>query len=104
HDGLPICIGALRDGLPQRPKVLILRMRQVPVIDASGVHALRSLAARCQRKGIALVISGLQPQPRRVIAGMRRNEASGVHFTSGFEPALALARTLLEERAREAAQ
>ena len=98
-------IGALLDGLPQRPQVLILRMRQVPVIDASGVHALRSLAARCQRKGIALIISGLQPQPKRVIAGMRRNGAPGeVHFTSGFEPALALARTLLEERAREPAR
>jgi len=97
-------IGTLLDGLPQRPRVLILRMRQVPVIDASGVHALRSLAARCHRKGIALIISGLQPQPNRVIAGMRLEKSpSEVHFTSGFEPALAMARALLADKAHEPA-
>jgi len=98
-------IGNLLDGLPQKPRVLILRMRQVPVIDASGVHALRSLAARCHRKGIALIISGLQAQPNRVIAGMRLEKAPGeVYFASSFEPALAKARALLAERPRDAAR
>ncbi|WP_051322765.1 sulfate permease [Luteimonas sp. J29] len=98
-------IGNLLDGLPQKPRVLILRMRQVPVIDASGVHALRALADRCHRQGIALIISGLQPQPNRVIAGMRLEKAPGeVHFASGFEAALAKARALLADHARDAAR
>ena len=34
------------------PRVFILRMRLVPYIDASGVHALKNLAERCARRGI----------------------------------------------------
>ena len=65
----------LLDQFFEPPKVFILRMRLVPVIDASGVHALKKLAERCHRQGIALVISGLQDQPNRVIADMRLDEA-----------------------------
>lgn len=77
------------------PKVFILRMRLVPMIDASGVHALRSLADRCQRRGIVLIISGLQEQPNRVIARMDLHEPSGqLHFVSDFEHAIRLAHAL----------
>ena len=54
------------------PRVFILRMRLVPIIDASGVHALKALVQRCRQRGIVLVASGLQPQPRRVLEQMSR--------------------------------
>lgn len=41
------------------PKVFILRMRKVPVIDASGMHALREFYFRCQREGTILLLSGV---------------------------------------------
>lgn len=41
------------------PKVFILRMRKVPVIDASGMHALREFYYRCQRDGTVLLLSGV---------------------------------------------
>jgi SulP family sulfate permease len=85
----------LLDQFLQPPKVFILRMRLVPVIDASGVHALKQLAHRCHRKGIVLIISGLQEQPNRVIARMRLEEEPGeLHFTSNFERALRLAESI----------
>lgn len=84
------------------PKVFILRMRLVPVIDASGVHALENLLERCQRRGIALVISGLQPQPRKVFAKMRLHPRHGMlHIAPDFDAALAVARELIEGRATE---
>src|SRR5690606_25507862 len=58
------------DQFARAPKVFILRTRLVPMIDASGVHALQGLAGRCERRGIHLVLSGLQAQPREVLAGM----------------------------------
>jgi SulP family sulfate permease len=86
----------LLDQFLQPPKVFILRMRLVPVIDASGVHALKQLAHRCHRKGIVLIISGLQEQPNRVIARMRLEEEPGeLHFTSNFERALRLAESIV---------
>ena len=78
------------------PKVFILRMRLVPLIDASGVHALQALLERCHRRGIVLVISGLQPQPQRVIAQMQLHPREGeLHFTDNFDAALRLARKLV---------
>lgn len=78
------------------PKVFILRMRLVPVIDASGVHALEGLLERCQRRGIALVVSGLQPQPRRVLAQMRLHPREGaLHIVPDFDSALRLADGLI---------
>lgn len=78
------------------PKVFILRMRLVPVVDASGVHALEGLLERCQRRGIALVVSGLQPQPRRVLAQMRLHPREGaLHIVPDFDSALRLADDLI---------
>lgn len=42
------------------PKVFILRMRQVPMIDASGMHALKEFYLRCQKTHTQLLISGIQ--------------------------------------------
>lgn len=100
--GGPLFFGAanrldnLLDQFFEPPRVLILRMRLVPVIDASGVHALKKLAERCHRQGIVLIVSGLQAQPNRVIAKMRLEEHPGeLHFVSNFERALKLARSIV---------
>lgn len=79
----------------QPPRVLILRMAQVPIIDASGAHALQGLYQRACERGIHLVISGLQPQARRTLAGMRfGGDGHGLHFVPGYDAALDLADTL----------
>ncbi len=52
------------------PRVFILRLRQVPLIDASGVTAIGNLVARCRRQGIALIFTGLQPQPAQILHDM----------------------------------
>ena len=79
------------------PQVFILRMRLVPIIDASGVHALKTLLDRCRRRGIALIISGLQAQPRQVVRKMGLDLHEGeLHFVADFESALQLAETLVD--------
>ena len=86
----------LLDQFRVAPKVFILRMRLVPLIDASGVHALKALLERCHRRGIVLIVSGLQPQPQRVIAQMQLHPREGeLHFVSDFDAALALAQRLV---------
>ncbi|MBN8728350.1 MAG: STAS domain-containing protein [Xanthomonadales bacterium] len=85
-------LDGLLDAFRHSPRVFILRMRLVPMIDSSGVHALASLIERCRRKGIHLVISGLQPQPRQVLARMGLLPGSGeVHLVDGFDAAVELA-------------
>jgi SulP family sulfate permease len=46
-----------------KPKVRILRFRDVPLIDSTGMHAFKSFHAQCQRDKIHLIVTGLHVQP-----------------------------------------
>ena len=80
------------DQYPDAPRVFILRLRRVPLIDASGVTALEQFADRCKRRGTSLVLSGVQPQPLRILQQMqfdRRPDVLGL--AANFDAALVLA-------------
>lgn len=47
--------------------VFILRMRKVPMIDASGIHALKQFKKKCSQKGIHFLISGVQKTVRHTL-------------------------------------
>jgi len=49
---------------------LILRMRRVGNMDASGANALRTLKDTLERRGVKLLLSGLQPQPSALLEKM----------------------------------
>jgi sulfate permease, SulP family len=71
------------------PRVFIVRMRMVPLIDVSGVRALRQMIERCQRTHTRVILSGLQPQPRAILARMGLTaSAPGVEFAENFAAAL----------------
>ncbi|HXP51799.1 MAG TPA: SulP family inorganic anion transporter, partial [Bacteroidia bacterium] len=44
------------------PKVLIIRMRYVPVIDATGLHTLELVFKEAEKRGTRFIISGIQPE------------------------------------------
>ncbi len=78
------------------PRVFILRMRLVPMIDASGIDAIENLVERCRRHGTRLVLSGVQAQPREALARMGvRDDGDGVRFAPDFPAALEIARAML---------
>jgi SulP family sulfate permease len=43
--------------IERSPKVLIIRMRKVPIIDATGLKSIRDLLKECRRRGIKLILS-----------------------------------------------
>ncbi|MCF7837714.1 MAG: STAS domain-containing protein [Candidatus Marinimicrobia bacterium] len=45
------------------PRILILRLRRVPAIDATGLRALEDIVAVTRRAGTILLISGIHKQP-----------------------------------------
>jgi SulP family sulfate permease len=49
--------------LERPPAVFILRMRYVPHIDATAMHALEEFLAKCQRRGTVLLLGGVHAQP-----------------------------------------
>ena len=62
-----------------RPKVLIVRMRHVPAIDSTGLHALREVVVRSKREGTVVILSDVHAQP--VVA----LERSGLYAELGEE-------------------
>ena len=54
----------------KKPKVLILRMRDVPTIDASAMHILEELAEEARDRNYSIVFSAVS---RKVYRVMRRS-------------------------------
>lgn len=74
-----------------RPKVLILSMAGVPLVDVTGAAALKRFVAIAGSKGIAVVLSELNPQP----ASMLRNMDIAVPNGASFVESVAIARAFL---------
>ena len=48
-------------------KVLILRMRSVPAMDITALHALEQVYAKCQESDVTLVLSHVLEQPMHMM-------------------------------------
>jgi SulP family sulfate permease len=81
----------------RKPRVLILRMRHVPTIDATGLHALEDVHAKSVRDGTVLILSGMPPGVREVLRQAGFERRIGVeNLVDGFDAAMARARGLLD--------
>ena len=56
-------LDAITDHVHRLPQVIILKLRHVTAIDATGLRALEDLAERLRTSGRALIVCGAQPQP-----------------------------------------
>lgn len=59
------------------PKVFILRMRYVPLIDAAGLHALEILYERLTKQQTVLILSGVRPEVQSHIVKASLNRLIG---------------------------
>lgn len=80
------------------PQVLILRMRNVPAVDATGLRALEDVFEKARRDGTVLIISGIRRQP---LHAMRRtglvDRIGRNNIFRDIDRALARARELIEQ-------
>jgi sulfate permease, SulP family len=97
-DKLESCLKRAR----QEPDVLILRMRQVLAMDATGLNALEDLHAKLQRKGKYLLLSGPHAQPLFTMERANFIDRIGrENVCATFEEALARAKSLLQSNPRD---
>ena len=47
--------------IEKKPKVLIIKMSQVPIIDATGLHTLKDVLHMCNKDKIQLILTEVQP-------------------------------------------
>ena len=78
-------------------KVVILRMRSVPAVDATGIHTFETIIKTCHKKGITLIISHANEQPMKVFkkAGMVA-EIGEENFCPSIDAALERAKSITE--------
>jgi SulP family sulfate permease len=79
--------------LARPPRVLVLRMRKVGLLDATGLALLRDLARKGAGGGFTLVLSELPPQPLQALRSSGLLELIGADNVAG-DIDLALARGL----------
>ena len=48
-------------------KVIVIRMRGVPALDATAMHSMEELHKRCEEKGVKLVFSHVNEQPYKTM-------------------------------------
>lgn len=81
-----------------KPKVLILRMRQVSSIDASGIRVLEEIADDARNDGYIVIFSAV---PRSVYRIMRRSglveKVGRKHFAGDIFIALGIAKNYLDQ-------
>lgn len=85
-------------GLEPPPRVFILRMRRVPAIDATGMHALREFYHKCHKQGTVLLLAGVHAQPLHAFIQMKLDRVIGFgNMFENIDNALARARELVGE-------
>jgi SulP family sulfate permease len=83
--------------LGESPKAIILRMRLVPLLDASGLRTLEEFIEQARVAGARVILSGVQPQPRSMLARINLDEGSGkIVFAADYASAQSLARDLTD--------
>jgi len=83
--------------VPDLPKIVILRLRNMTAIDGTGLHALEHLADVLHNSGRILLLCGMRDQPARMMERAEFHQHIGdENLLPTVETALDRARALLE--------
>jgi SulP family sulfate permease len=89
-------LASISDALEELPKVVILRLRNMTALDATGLAALEELAEKLEASGRQLLLCGAREQPAQL---MRRSDllahVGAENVTPNFETAVDRARAIL---------
>ncbi|MCA1732177.1 MAG: sulfate permease [Acidobacteria bacterium] len=86
-------------GIAKPARVVILRMRHVPAIDATGMHALEQVLDRCRANGGEMILAEVRPGPlRTLLAAGKLRKIGRRNIAQSMTSAMRRARILLNER------
>ncbi|WP_113745092.1 SulP family inorganic anion transporter [Anaerobiospirillum thomasii] len=81
--------------LEKMPRVLILRMRFMPYLDASGEASIEDIIKICKENNTFIIFSAMRRQPRTLLAKAGILERDEAAFTVDFKHALKMAMEIL---------
>jgi SulP family sulfate permease len=65
------------DKIETFPPVVLLRLRNMTALDATGLHAIETFSVKVQQSGRALIVCGMPPQPRALMKRAKFREVVG---------------------------
>lgn len=84
--------------LEKPPKILIIRMRHVPVIDETGLHTVKEVFKQAKSNGTRLILSGVQDSLYKELDKSEIiNMVGNANVCSDIDHALERAQTVLKE-------
>jgi sulfate permease, SulP family len=88
-------LDAVVDRIAELPPIVILRLRNMTAIDATGVRALQDLADRLHATGRSLILCGARAQPAKLMDRAEFDEHLGrENICANVQQALARARAI----------
>lgn len=81
----------------EMPRILILRMRYMPYLDASGEASIENIIETCHEHKTFIIFAGLRKQPRAILdkAGIALDKEAA--FATDFASALKMAQALMAD-------
>jgi SulP family sulfate permease len=93
-------ISSIYDKVNELPPIIILRLRNMTAIDATGIKTLEDVADRLHLSGRTLILCGAREQPAMLMKKAEFEEHVGVeNICPNVEAALARAKVLYEQGA-----
>lgn len=84
--------------LDSLPRIVIIRLRNMTAIDATGLHALENLASVLRKSGRVMLLCGMRPQPRELMERAEfRQHVGDENICATVRVAIARASEILEE-------
>ncbi|NLW47263.1 MAG: sulfate permease [Firmicutes bacterium] len=84
------------------PQILIIRMRNVPAIDSTGLHILQEIIKRNRKNQMTFILSGVQEQPLKALEQSGFVAKIGAeNICKNIEASLKRARKILDLNANE---
>jgi len=91
-------ISVIEDELEALPPVVVLRLRNMTAIDATGLSALENLAARLKKSGRHLILCGMRDQPARLMSQAKFHDHIGdENIVESLEAGLIRAQAVLSD-------
>lgn len=91
--------------LPGLPYVVIIRLRNMTALDATGIHAIANLSQTLRRSGRVMLLCGMRPQPLELMSNADFQAIVGTeNLCANVRVAIARARQILDDRKIAAVQ
>lgn len=90
--------------LPDLPHVVIIRLRNMTALDATGIHAISHLAVLLRESGRVMLLCGMRPQPLELMSNADFQKVVGPeNICATVRVAIERARQILDERRQDPA-